>query len=222
MLMTVCKHFWISFVGLSLCLFLSAPGCASVSQPSGDVPTLPPVVIPSGCAIIDDAPEFYGPWQDDFKQAYERTENLVARQMLCAGPLTKEDISKLNAAFTNCMYHAGYPDVKVSEYGTLEITTSSDVPSKTLDSAEMKCEDDTGWYPVVSLFNNVRQNPNKDDLDQLIADCLVRVKLEPPGFSGVDVAAQYLGHGEAFADISGDPWFFQCWYNPLGTHRFGT
>jgi len=171
--------------------------------------------------MIDNAPEYYGPWQDDIKHAYESAKNAAAKQMLCNGPISEVDVTSLNAAFTTCMSRAGYHDVLVGEYGTMRIATSSDVPSNSVNAAEMKCEDESGWYPVVPLYNNVRQNPNKDDLDQLIADCLVRVQLEPPGFSGDDVAAQYSGHGEAFADISGNPWFIQCWYNPLGTTMFG-
>jgi len=167
--------------------------------------------------MVGGVAQFSGPWQDDFRKAYSSVQNDAARQILCGGPITSEEIAELNSAYTSCMADAGYADVVMGEYGTLKITTSSSVPSKSTDAADMRCEDESGWYPVVPLYYNMRQNPNKADLNQLIADCLVRVGLEPAGFSGADVAAQYSDNGDAFSGISQDPLFTQCWYNPTAT-----
>jgi len=165
--------------------------------------------------MSDGVPQFSGPWKDDLQHAYATTTSDVVKQMLCDGGLTPEDVAELKAAFTSCLADVGITDVEFGDYGTMRITVPSSVSDQAVDAAKGSCEDGTGWYPVASLYYNMRQNPNKGDLDQMIADCLVRVGLEPAGFDGADVKAQFSDGGAGLSDISSSPLFMPCWYNPL-------
>jgi hypothetical protein len=190
-------------------------GCTS---PPGS-PELPSESITlSGCVISDGIPQFYGPWSNEIEQAYQSSiTSDLAKEILCSGSITAEHVAELNEALKSCLADVGITRVSIDEYGILKITVPSDFPESTVSSLEMACEESTGWYPVSSLYTNMYQNPNKGDVDQLIADCLVRVGLVPEGFSGADVDAEYQGEGAAFPDISDDPLFRSCWFNPLGT-----
>ena len=172
----------------------------------------------SGCVISDGVPQFYGPWQSDIERAYNSSVTSDrAKQILCSGSITTEHVAEMNKALKSCLANVGITDVSIDGYGSLQITTSSDIPESVVSSHEMACEETSGWYPVVSLYVSMRQNPNKGDFDQLFADCLVRVGLVPKGFTGADVNAEYSGKGNGFADISSSPFFASCYYDPLST-----
>ncbi|MCL2785310.1 MAG: hypothetical protein FWD55_07740, partial [Propionibacteriaceae bacterium] len=200
-------------VGLAVGLVWAVSACSESAI------TPPPRIIPSpsGCVITDGTPEFFGPWRDEYEHAYYVTTNDYAKQILCSGAITPEDIAVLDAAFITCLDEVGLPGAVLGGYGTLEITTDSSISSKTVDVKKTLCESETGWDPVVSLYFNVLQNPNKGDLSPLVADCFVRNGLEPPGFSGADFDAEFYDGGGVFANISDRELLWSCYYDPLGT-----
>jgi len=182
-----------------------------------ETPTQVQDTSPSGCRIVDGSPEFYGPWKTEFEGAYNRTANELAKQILCSDEITSEDIAALNAVYASCLAEVGITDVEFDDYGGLKITTGPEISDSFLDRRVELCEDETGWGQVIPVVYESRQNPNKMDLDQLIADCLVRVGLESPGFSGTDVDAEYSGDGIPFEHITDRQLLNSCLHNPLGT-----
>ena len=199
-------------VGVASVVALMA-GCTAPQSPSESSSVN---VEESGCIITDGVSQFYGPWASDIEQAYSRSDSDAAKKILCSGSITAEHVAELNETMKSCLAGVGITDVSFDAHDRLKITVPAGFPENLMSSLEWDCEETTGWYPVVSLYTNMRQNPNKGDVDQLIADCLVRVGLVPEGFSGADVDAEFQG-GEAFADINGDPLFGSCWFDPLGT-----
>jgi hypothetical protein len=203
------------FAILGLVFLVGAAGCTTAPTTK----ELTEEIEPSGCTISQDgAPEFYGPWQGDIEHAYNSSVTSErAKQILCSGGITAEHVAELNEALKSCLTDAGFSNIAIDGYGLLSITSPKGMAENTVNSLEQSCEETSGWYPVVSLYGNMRQNPNKANVNQLIAECLVRVGLEPEGFSGEDVAAEYQDGGDAFADISASPLFMPCWYDPLHT-----
>ncbi|MDR2975557.1 MAG: hypothetical protein LBV00_12775, partial [Propionibacteriaceae bacterium] len=171
-------------------------GCAA-SKDSLD--STPENIELSGCTLdAEGAPQFYGPWKGDIEHAYASSATSDrAKQILCGGSITAEHVAEMNAALKSCLGDAGFRDVTVDEYGVMDITTSSDVAEGRVSVAERVCEDTTGWYPIVSLYGNMRQNPNKGDMYQLLAQCLVRVGLDELFQGVVGVGAWEWGEGVA-------------------------
>jgi hypothetical protein len=165
--------------------------------------------------MTDGVPQFYGPWASDIEHEYNRAGAPErAKQILCSGSITAEQVTEMNEALLACLTDAGITSASINEYNLLRIDVPTGWSEGRTTTVETGCEESTGWQPIIMLYGGMRQNPNKGDSDQLFADCLVRVGLEPEGFSGKDVAAQYAT-GIAFPDISGDPRFDECLYNPL-------
>jgi len=176
------------------------------------------------CEIVDGQAQFSGPWRDDLERAYRSSVvSDTAKQMLCSGTgLTAEDVVEVQAAMRACLADAGITQVEFMEYSRMSITQPAGMPQTAFDSVESACESQSGYYPISSLYFSMRQNPNKADVDQLIADCLVRAGLRPAGFTGQDVRAEYSGDDSRvpFADIADDsaqaPVLDRCLNNPLG------
>jgi hypothetical protein len=166
------------------------------------------------CVLATDMPEFSGPWKDDFSKAYAHTSVSIVREILCDGVITEAEAAEINDRFRECLEAAGLTEVRISEYGQLGISIPPGSDAATVNAQERACEDDTGWFPVNMLYNNVRTNPDNVDKDQLTADCLVRLGLRPEGYSLADLNNEYSGDN-AFSDIADNPKLWECQNDPL-------
>jgi len=141
------------------------------------------LVLLAGCSGGGDP----NPYEARFDQAMAETDNEFVRGVLSDGNITASEVQEAGQRALDCMSAAGVPAVfsfHTDEYGQVGLTSAGDLASSQM-AAEADCEFE--WSnTVVALYNDTIQNPNNDDLDGLVASCLVRKGLAPEGFTGPD------------------------------------
>jgi hypothetical protein len=74
---------------------------------------------------------------------------------------------------------------------------------------------------IEPIYVEMITNPNREDIDDLIASCVVRKGLAPTGYSGAQIkaekeAARRAGRGIDFPFDEDDPRFAECMADPRG------
>jgi len=187
-------------------------GCTS--QLSSPEMTLFPDDSNISCVPSSGVPDFSGAWKDEFRRDYLGTQASLAKEVLCDGLISEAEAAEMNDLQRQCMEGVGLININIGAYGSMHYSVPAGLDAQFAQQQERKCETDTGWYPVIPLYNEVRTNPDHVDRSQLLAACLVRLKLRPAGYSGSDVDAEY-DTGNGFSDIQDNPHFQDCLVDPL-------
>lgn len=127
------------------------------------------------------------PYEAQFAQAMAETDNEFVRGVLSDGKTTASEVQEAGQRALDCMSAAGLPadfSFHTDEYGQVALTSAGNLTSLQM-AAEADCE--LEWSnDIIALYNDMIRNPNNDDLDGLVASCLVRKGLAPEGFTGQD------------------------------------
>lgn len=133
---------------------------------------------------------FQGPWASEFETAYSATTSDLAKSILVDEVITDAEASEITTVFTSCLTGLGLSDVQIGTLGEVSYAyppNADAATQETLTTQATQCETDTGWSPVYPLYVQVRVNPQKVDLSQASADCLVRIGARPAGYSADDL-----------------------------------
>ena len=185
------------------------------------------VVVLSACATApssSETPSFSGPWAVSFQQAYETASNPVAKEALKDGVLTDMEVSEIRQEQISCLESLGCTVNELNTDGSSSITppqtegeSVNDV-TQTASQLDSQCSTQTNWSTISYLYTAVHTNPENQDMYTLMARCLVRVGLEPDGYtadqyksdleSGVFlpwIANQETPEGQGFKRCNTDP-----------------
>jgi hypothetical protein len=132
-------------------------------------------------------PTFSGPWAAEFADAYRSTTSKLDHKILATGKIDDQDYAAVGSTFISCMAAHGY---KV-QLGSMVDTFTVDSPG--LTKAELNrqttalnaCQ--TAYDAVSSLYLQILQNPQNEDMNVLITQCLVKKKVAPASYT----VAQY-------------------------------
>jgi predicted small secreted protein len=134
-------------------------------------------------------PTFTGPWAAAFADAYRSTTSRLDHKILATNKITDEDYAAVGSTFISCMATHGYT-VKL---GSMVDTFQIDSPG--LTNAEMKAQGialnacQTPFDAVGSLYLRILQNPQNQDLNALVVQCLVKDKEAPAGYTETQYTA---------------------------------
>ena len=119
----------------------------------------------------DDAGQFSGPWAEEFESAYDSADSEYVRRILADGQITDAEIAEVENAVISCMEEKGYTDVAIKSDGgaTYAMDENGDVDKG--DSGMRACEESAGFF-ALSLYYDIRVNPNNEEWDPLVVQCL--------------------------------------------------
>lgn len=130
------------------------------------------------------------PYAAEYAAAMAGTTSDYVKAMLEDGEITAAEIKDAQGQFISCLATAGiqgsYDD---TGFGYDSLAISGELTPEQEDS-EGKC-----YYlwlgDAAELFYKQVINPNNEDFDFLVAQCLVRKNLAPVGFTGKDLKELY-------------------------------
>lgn len=126
-----------------------------------------------------------GPWASEIEVAYTRSNNNFIRQILADGIITDAEFSEARSRVKDCMAEAGFEGWwQQGQLGDWSWTIDGR-GSAAHDEASGRCF--SMWLGDIHwLYQDMRFNPNNEEMSPLIAQCLVRNGLVPEGFTGHD------------------------------------
>jgi len=163
---------------------------------------------------VGEVPAFTGPWASDFDRAYRAATSELQRRVLADGKITAAEDKAVEDAFADCMSQAGYPGVTFEGNGAFSFPLP-DGPDQSHGVVE-RCQQGA-LGDVDFLYWQTQQRPNNEPVAPAIAECLVRMKLVPAGYT----ADQYLrdsASGKPPFDVD-SPDFGKCMTDPLNAGR---
>jgi len=163
-------------------------GCSfTTDNPDVDSPSQP---IPQ--ATAQDGTVFSGPYASEFAEAYDEAESDQAREALSDGIITPEELQALKTVFVGCVQNQGIVVVYVNDDGSMEFEAREDADGLDPDTIVTQCDASSGWGIVGPLAHFIKVNPENIDTAIIIAECLVRVGVQPKGYS----AENYIRESE--------------------------
>lgn len=137
------------------------------------------------------------PYAAEYAAAMAGTNSDYVKTMLEDGEITAAEIKDAQGQFISCLATAGIQGVyDDTGFGYEELTIAGELTPEQEDS-EGECH--VLWLgDAAELFHKQTINPNNEDFDSLIAQCLVRNGLVEFGFTGQDYAELYAPHAETF------------------------
>ncbi len=134
-------------------------------------------------------PTFSGPWSAEFRDAYDSATNPAARTILEDGTITDAEIAELRGQEITCLENLGCTVTELNPDGSAFITppqqdgdTMDDITART-NELRSRCDTETDWPSVASLYTWSTKNPSHQATESLMAECLIRVGLEPEGYT---------------------------------------
>lgn len=176
---------WALLCGITV----SCTPTTSVADPSG----APRATATSGSQTPADG----SVWATEIKDAAASASSELERAILADGTITAAEVAEARGAYGSCMaaygaqvtwepdndgYSVGFPDAG---------STGSGAPSP--DDAARQQKQMAQCFAAspmnaVSLYYQIRRNPQKQDEFAIIAACFVRKGVMPPGYTGADFA----------------------------------
>jgi len=146
------------------------------------------VVSVSGCGQTQPVSVPGGAYHAEFEQAKSGNNSPYVAEMLADDQITDAEFTEAQAKVVTCLkelgWDASWAPNDVGLLDQLSIATSADVSTTLPDVLSCKAQ----WLGVAeSLYWSVKNNPNNDDFNGLVAACLVRVGFAPRGFTGKDL-----------------------------------
>ncbi|MCL1900424.1 MAG: hypothetical protein FWG11_07960 [Promicromonosporaceae bacterium] len=151
-------------------------------------------LLAGACAPATGEP-YSSPWAAEFAEVYARAESDLVRAIVADGELTLAEMREAIAATNACFRDV---EVEFGVVGTVETTLAEDGlggftlrtghvepwhdVDQELRSAIADCEF-RYWNDLWILWDLIRLNPDAEDFDGLVLDCLVRNSVVPQGFT---------------------------------------
>jgi hypothetical protein len=128
---------------------------------------------------------------------------------LADGIITEAELSELKDRYRGCLEGLGLTGIVIGDHGELEVRPPQS-PGDSDETVEARgrelvqiCAVETSWPSVSSLYNSMRTNPDNLDTAVIMAECLVRVGIMAPGYTG-DQYISDLESGALLVYIQGD------------------
>lgn len=168
--------------------------------------------LPPGAEV----PIFTGPWADNFRFAYLNSQSDLQREVLKDGAISDQEISALRDAFIACAEQRGLVDVMYMADGSLSLSYGKGMSDREVDDIVRDCGTPT-TDGVEVLYAQIQTNPSNKDMATIMAECLVRVGLAPPGYSRQDYLRD--SPADSFPFDSNSTAFGACVRDPLGATK---
>lgn len=149
---------WVRTPLLIAVVIATSVGCAGSESTPGNTPT--------------------DPYAVEYESAGDAYTSDFVRSVLSDHKVSDEELSEAQDSLVACLRGAGFEPLITTDGGRRTVNVPAD--------ADWSCVDQ--WLgPIEDLYWAQKVNPNNDNMDDLVAACLGRLKLVPDGFTGSDL-----------------------------------
>ena len=148
-----------------------------------------------GCAQSHQEEATSHPWEEEFQRIYAQTESDLVRAIVADGVLTLAEMREAAEATLACLRFVEQDFAHIEEVrfdieetgdggfraGMEHISPFLEIDRELMDAAS-ECEL-RYWNDLWILWDNIRVNPEAEDFDDLVHDCLVRNSVIPPNMT---------------------------------------
>ncbi|MDR0436472.1 MAG: hypothetical protein LBH11_06935 [Propionibacteriaceae bacterium] len=161
------------------------------------------------------------PYADRIQDARDRAPNEFIRQILEDGLVTEAEYADMRQRVVDCVRDSGSSIVtyyEQDEYGRWSLAQEYWGEPSAVD-LQISGDCSHEWTGVAeSLYWDMRSNPNNEDWDDLVAQCLVRHGLVPKGFTGEDYVQLQDEYSALFMELVPGSWEEIVSPDGTGTH----
>jgi hypothetical protein len=138
-----------------------------------------------GCAQASVENGLRGPFSQEFDAAMAETDSDFVSEILRDGTITLAEFSESQERYVACLSDKGIEAAVVGGANDVPSVEMAGVDIDSLTREIYACQSD--WVGRIDeLYRTMQVNPENRDWHSLVAECLVREGLAPPGFSGED------------------------------------
>lgn len=192
----------------ALALLITMTGCSSQASSAGNTPSR------------GDSVAFTGPWASDLQHVYETSTTEQQRSVLKDGKITEAEVTELKDMFESCLSSRNLTvtwEGSNGEFSVTPVKTAGSPPTNTqVDDSVRTCQAESQGG-VVDLYYAMARNPQNQDEREIMAACLVRVKLVPQGYSAKDYERDY--EADPKPSYFDQQQFRDCVADPLNSGR---
>ncbi|MDR1450702.1 MAG: hypothetical protein LBI84_11010 [Propionibacteriaceae bacterium] len=176
-----------------LVVALTALSCLTACSGEADDRAVTPTLSLEVPAVDESAVDFTGPWANEFRRAYEKASDPLARSILRDGKVTEEEAAQTGVSFQGCLEGVGFTGVVIEDDGSMTVVPPPAMKDdfEAYNSLVQEC--DGGWRDIFYLYSYVKGNPDNVDVAQIMAECLVRIGLRPAGYTAADYWSDFSG-----------------------------
>jgi hypothetical protein len=160
--------------GWSLVVVLASTGC-SPSPHSASVVT--------DKARGSSEAKFSGPWASLFESTYAESNSEAERKALADGKISDQEYAYFQDKIVGCLASHGI-SARFGSDRSLEYNTKRDVKQEVIN----KCNVENGMR-VIALRDAIERNPHNRNENEIMVECLKRVKLVDAGYTAAMFAA---------------------------------
>ena len=161
-------------------------------------------------------PSFSGPWAAEFEEFYRSTESDFARTVLADGQITDAEYAEMEERFRSCLAEDGVTFDGFRPDGGY--TTSLAPNGGDTYAIIQRCSKSSGEDTVGALYSFMRTNPDNLDSMTIMAECLVKKGVVPPGYDADAYLQQMEGLSEGLSGLPSEFYdaLMSCSDDPLG------
>lgn len=146
------------------------------------------------CSAQSDSSD--GPYAAQFEQARQRSVTDLQRDVLSDDRITDEEFREIRQSYIDCLSKAGI-SATANPNGQYDFALA---PTGVQEEEERRCSDET-IGSIEGLYYSLKVNPNNEDFNELIAECLKNNQVVEDSFTTKDwerfVAAFAAAQGAA-------------------------
>lgn len=192
-----------AFVVIAIAVLSTLAGCAQ-SEPAN-----------TDRAATGEAPPFSGPYANEYRQAWIDSEDEFVHQVLADEEITDQEWAEIGTRLGECLDGQGISFLGFEPDGAYSIDpgqTEGDRANEVMGD----CEQESGEAWVNALRSMPLINPENRDMNEIMAECLVRVGAVAPGYAADDYTRDASTFGFAFLDPDKGPdLLWACNADPL-------
>jgi hypothetical protein len=155
------------------------------------------VVVGAGCsssgtsnhapsANIPPAPRFSGPYEGEFKAAWDDSSNpSFVRTVLADGKITDQEWAEVAQRLSACLKTKGLTFKGFRPDGSYSVDTG-EVPGDEANADLPGCERKSGEQAIGFLRTAMATNPNNEPAAQIMTECLIRLHVVGPAYTKDD------------------------------------
>jgi hypothetical protein len=143
--------------------------------------------------------DFEGPYADRFAEIIKSHPSDFVYSIIKDSKISDQGFNLSQGAFKKCINDGGYGvhfDNSPSLQGAYIVEAANKEDGSVTDAVENmteNCDRESGYSDIAALYYTMLINPQKADLSDDIAKCLVKFKYEKEGYTGQDYLSSHKG-----------------------------
>lgn len=150
-------------------------------------------------AVTCKAPDFSGPYANEFKNAYEQSKTELGKRILEDCQITDAELNEILDTQNACLAPYGLVTTK-SQLTRLRDSALSD---DEMNQKNTECAEKTDWWNIEALYDEMQGNPSNLDAEAVqkaTYQCLTQHDLLPKPISEQEYLAMELTGSEGLSD----------------------